>query len=109
MPYADANLPVSTSGQQPIRACLFIEQLSRLSEIVNDMNTTLYAPLEKFTPRKLATAYAAYQSWYNDLPEPFRLQNTSLPHVIVLHMYYYMAVLQYVNLLQLLNHSLTDA
>ena len=72
---------------------LFTEQLSKLSELASDMVNTFYAPRERFTSRKLAHTYTQYQEWYRDLPSAFRLENTSLPHVIVLHMYYYACVL----------------
>lgn len=73
---------------------LFKDQLSKLSELASDMVNTFYAPRERFTSRRLATTYAHYQTWYENLPEAFQLENTSLPHVLVLHMYYYGCVLQ---------------
>lgn len=73
---------------------LFKDQLSKLSELASDMVNTFYAPRERFTSRRLAETYAQYQAWYQNLPEAFRLENTSLPHVLVLHMYYYGCVLQ---------------
>lgn len=73
---------------------LFIDHMSRLSELASDMVNTFYAPQERFTSRGLAAAYQQYQDWYAHLPDAFRLENTSLPHVLVLHMYYYASVLQ---------------
>lgn len=93
-PYVDANLSTSASAEQPARAHLFKDQMSRLSELASDMVNTFYAPREIFTSRKLATMYGQYQAWYRNLPDAFRLENTSLPHVIVLHMYYHTCVLQ---------------
>ncbi|KAK3069519.1 hypothetical protein LTR53_012082 [Teratosphaeriaceae sp. CCFEE 6253] len=61
--------------------------------MASDMVNTFYAPRERFTSRRLAAAYAQYQDWYNNLPDAFRLQNTALPHVLVLHMYYFACVL----------------
>lgn len=72
----------------------FKDQLSKLSELASDMVNTFYAPRERFTSRRLAATYAQYQSWYQNMPDVFRLENTSLPHVLVLHMYYYGCVLQ---------------
>lgn len=93
-PYVDANLSSSASAEQPSRAHLFKDQLSRLSELASDMVNTFYAPREVFTSRRLASMYGQYQAWYRNLPDAFRLENTTLPHVIVLHMYYHACVLQ---------------
>lgn len=93
-PYEDANLPVSPSAVQPMKCLLFHSIQSKLSEMINDINLNLYAPRERFTPRRLASAYHQYQTWYSELPEMFQLQNTAMPHVIVLHMYYHHCVLQ---------------
>ncbi|KAI5236504.1 hypothetical protein E4T43_08601 [Aureobasidium subglaciale] len=92
-PYEDANLPVSPSAVQPMKCLLFHSVQSKLSELINDINLNLYAPRERFTPRRLASAYNQYQNWYAELPEMFQLQNTAMPHVIVLHMYYHQSVL----------------
>lgn len=93
-PYEDVNVSNSPSAEQPARAMLFKDQLSKLSELASDMVNTFYAPRERFTSRRLAATYAQYQSWYANLPDAFRLENTSIPHVLVLHMYYYGCVLQ---------------
>ncbi|EME38553.1 hypothetical protein DOTSEDRAFT_75913 [Dothistroma septosporum NZE10] len=92
-PYEDVNVSNSPSAEQPARAMSFQDQLSKLSELASDMVNTFYAPRERFTSRRLAITYAQYQNWYQNLPDPFRLENTSLPHVLVLHMYYYGCVL----------------
>ncbi|CAD0017387.1 unnamed protein product [Aureobasidium pullulans] len=93
-PYEDANLPVSPSAVQPMKCLLFHSHQSTLAELINDINLNLYAPRERFTPRRLASAYNQYQQWYSELPDMFQLQNTAMPHVIVLHMYYHQCVLQ---------------
>lgn len=93
-PYEDTNMSISPSAEQPSRSMLFEDQLSKLSEITSDMVNTFYAPRERFTGRQLAATYSKYQSWYQEMPDCFRLENTSLPHVLVLHMYYYGCVLQ---------------
>ena len=93
-PYEDANLPVSPSAVQPMKCLLFHSHQSKLAELINDINLNLYAPRERFTPRRLASAYNQYQQWYSELPDMFQLQNTAMPHVIVLHMYYHQCVLQ---------------
>ncbi|CAK4033896.1 Nitrogen assimilation transcription factor nit-4 [Lecanosticta acicola] len=92
-PYIDINVSLSPSAEQPARVRSFKEQLSKLSELASDMVNTFYAPRERFTSRTLAAKYAQYQSWYQNLPDVFRLENTSLPYVLVLHMYYYGCVL----------------
>ncbi|TKA71016.1 hypothetical protein B0A55_06034 [Friedmanniomyces simplex] len=89
----DANQAMSPNIQQAARPTLFIECRSRLSELASDMVNTFYAPRERFTSRRLAAAYAQYQEWHHNLPEAFRLENTALPHVLVLHMYYNACVL----------------
>ena len=88
------NIPILADFEQLSRSMLFMEQLSKLSELAGDMVNTFYAPHERFTSRGLAATYALYQEWYQNLPEVFHLGNTSLPHVLVLHMYYYACVLQ---------------
>jgi len=93
-PYEDVNLPISPSALHPMKCLLFVQHFSKLSEIINDVNLSLYAPKERFTARRLAAAYNQYQAWYSDIPEIFHLQNTAMPHVLVMHMYYYMCVLQ---------------
>lgn len=92
-PYEDMNLSLSPSAEQPLRPNLFTDQLCKLSELASDMVNTFYAPHERFTSRRLAATYAQYQEWYRDLPDCFRLENTSLPHVLILHMYYHACVL----------------
>lgn len=94
MPYDDSNLAASPSAEQYLRPMLFLEQLCKLSELASEMVNTFYAPRERFTSRRLSVAYARYQEWYQNLPDSFRLENTTLPHVIVLHMYYYACILQ---------------
>jgi hypothetical protein len=93
-PYEDANLALSPHAEQPTRHITFIHCLSKLSELASDMVNTFYAPRERFTSRRLVTTYVQYQDWYRNLPDCFQLKNTSLPHVLVLHMYYYACVLQ---------------
>ena len=73
-PYEDTNLAPSPSAEQAARPMLFLDCLSRLSELATDMVNTFYAPQERFTSRRLAAAYAQYQEWYNDLPDAFRLE-----------------------------------
>jgi len=90
----DANMAMSPIIQQAARPMLFVECRSRLSELASDMVNTFYAPRERFTSRRLAAAYAQYQEWHQNLPDAFRLENTALPHVLVLHMYYNACVLQ---------------
>lgn len=88
------NLTMSSNAEQPTRPMQFVDQMSRLSEVASDMVITFYAPQERFTSRRLAATYQQYQDWFANLPDAFRLENTSLPHVLVLHMYYYACVLQ---------------
>ena len=93
-PYEDTNLCLSPSAQQPAWQMTFVTCLSNLSELASEMVDTFYAPRERFTSRRLATTYGQYRDWHQNLPDCFRLENTSLPHVLVLHMYYYACVLQ---------------
>jgi hypothetical protein len=93
-PYEDANLVTSPSAEQLSRSMLFTNQLSKLCELANDMVNTFYAPRDQFTSRGLANAYAMFQNWHQNLPDAFRLENSTLPQVLVLHMYYYACVLQ---------------
>ena len=92
--YGDANPSCDLNIDQPIRSMPFLEHLTRLSEIASDMVKNFYASPERYTSGHLAAAYAHYQEWYQSLDDAFPLENTSLPHVIALHMYYYACVLQ---------------
>nr|POE52042.1 nitrogen assimilation transcription factor nit-4 [Quercus suber] len=92
-PYEDTNVAVSPSAEQAARSMLFVEKYSTLCEIACEMVNTYYAPQESFTNQKLIAQYAQYQEWYRNLPDAFRLENTSLPYVLVLHMMYYACIL----------------
>ncbi|KAK5163709.1 uncharacterized protein LTR77_010382 [Saxophila tyrrhenica] len=92
-PYEDNNFAPGSNIEQPLHPMLFTDQLSKLSELASDMVNTFYAPRERFTSRRLALAYKQYQEWHRNLPDAFRLENTSLPHVIILHMYYHACIL----------------
>lgn len=94
IPYEDTNLAHSPYAEQPGKCLQFVEQQSKLSEIASDMLSTFYAPKEQVTSRRLAALYAGYQAWFKNLPDCFRLENTSLPQVLLLHMRYYSCVLQ---------------
>ncbi|KAK6431710.1 hypothetical protein LTR95_012131 [Oleoguttula sp. CCFEE 5521] len=92
-PYEDTNMMTSPSSEQSMRSMSFVHCISNLSELASDMVNTFYAPRERFTSRRLVATYAQYREWYQNLPDAFRLENTSLPHVLALHMYYYACVL----------------
>nr|POE75752.1 nitrogen assimilation transcription factor nit-4 [Quercus suber] len=92
-PYEDTNMALSPCAEQPARSMLFVERYSTLCEIACEMVNTHYAPQERFTSQKLVAQYTQYQEWYQNLPDAFRLENTSLPYVLVLHMMYYSCVL----------------
>lgn len=93
-PYADANMESDVQLKESAHSMLFLNELSSLSELASDMVNSFYAPREPFTSRRLATFHARYQDWYQNLPEVLWLENTSLPHVLVLHMYYFACILQ---------------
>lgn len=92
-PYED-TINSAPALVQASRPTLFLKCLSEVCEIASDMVNTFYAPRESFTSRKLAACFSEFQEWYRRLPESLRLDNTSLPHVLVLHMYYHACVLQ---------------
>lgn len=92
--YQDTNMGIKSATEQPARYMSFVHCLSDLSELASDMLNALYAPRERFTRRRLSTFYEAYQEWYRKLPPHFRIEQTSLPHVLVLHMYYYACVIR---------------
>ena len=93
-PYEDINVAASPNAQHAMQCLHFVKQLSELSQLVNELNLALYAPGEMFTPGKLQSAHARYQAWYQNMPEMFHLQNTGMPHVIVLHIYYHSCLMQ---------------
>lgn len=93
-PYEDSNLSNFPAAEQPARPGLFLEHLSRLNEISSDVANAFYAPHDRFTSRRLANTYSQYQEWHRNLPDCFRIENTTLPHVLTMHMYYCDCVLQ---------------
>lgn len=95
-PYQDVNITIGQAAEQPGCYISFVQSLSELSELSSDAVNTLYAPREHFTSRRLQSTHESYQQWYRRLPQYFWLENTSLPYVIVLHMYYYACVLRWV-------------
>ncbi|KAK5110746.1 hypothetical protein LTR62_005623 [Meristemomyces frigidus] len=56
-PYVEDGISMSTSSEQPARPALFVNCLSRLSELASDMVNTFYAPQERFTSRRLFRPY----------------------------------------------------
>lgn len=92
-PYEETNSN-SAPAIQSSRPTTFLHGLSQLCEMASDMANTFYTMRESFTSRKLSATYTQYQKWYNGLPKALWLENTALPHVIVLHMYYNVCVLQ---------------
>jgi len=63
---------------------IFLQQFSILSELINDNNYVFYAPKERFNSRRLLNIYAKYLDWYKHLPSELSLDETSLPHIIML-------------------------
>ena len=94
VPYVDVDLSPDAHARQPGRSILFLTHLSSLSELASDMVSNFYAPREAFTSRRLAATYGQYQDWFQNLPSAFWVDNTTLPHVVVLHMYYNACILQ---------------
>ncbi|KAL6714818.1 hypothetical protein ACLMJK_007078 [Lecanora helva] len=91
--YNDSGLASAPQAEQPILNQTAFYQLSLLSEIVSDTDYMFYAPRERFTSKKLLDFKSRYNRWYNQLPDKLRLRDDSLPHVLVLHMYYHTVVL----------------
>lgn len=92
--YEDVNLPISPNAKHAMHCLLFTKVFSELSQLLNEFNLSMYAPQERMSIRKLQLAHTRYQDWYHRLPDVFHLQNTGMPHVIVMHMYYYHCLLQ---------------
>ncbi|KAI9880982.1 MAG: hypothetical protein M1830_009476 [Pleopsidium flavum] len=92
-PYVDFNVPGAPGSEEPSHTHRILRQLSLLSEIVNDTVYMFYAPRERFTSKRLLDFYARYTRWYKALPECLKLDKTSLPQVLCLHMYYHTVVL----------------
>jgi hypothetical protein len=81
---------------QPDHGMGFMSSLSDLSAIANDMEASMRAPQRTFTSQDLHRTWKAYRDWHQSLPHHFRLEQTPLPHVLALHMYYHSCILQYV-------------
>lgn len=89
--YEDASsCAYQQSGPSP-HPSLFFYLMNGLTEIASDVVEDFHARREheRFTTRKLALAYDRYHEWFRQLPDVCRLEHTTLPHVLTLHMLYY--------------------
>lgn len=52
---------------------VFLEEFSKLAELINDNSFMFYAPKERFTSRRLLAMHGKYKAWYENLPASLRL------------------------------------
>ncbi|GAB7342138.1 hypothetical protein MBLNU457_g0401t3 [Dothideomycetes sp. NU457] len=93
-PYENVNQAIEPAAQHAMHCILFTTKCAELCQLVNDTNLALYAPQEHITTQRLQSAHARYQSWYHTLPEVFLLQNTMMPQVVLLHIFYFKSLSQ---------------
>ncbi|CZR51461.1 uncharacterized protein PAC_01337 [Phialocephala subalpina] len=98
-PYGDPRFsPHELTGlEQPACRYTLLDQLSRLSEIVNDTVQMFYAPRDRITSRRLQLHHENFRLWYKDLPSDLAIRQDgrpTLPQVITLHIYYHSCIIQ---------------
>ena len=73
------------SSAKVITTRMFLQELSALSELINDNNYMFFAPKERLTSTKLLDCYNKYQAWYRKLPAIMRIEGRQPePHTITL-------------------------
>lgn len=65
---------------------MFLQELSTLSELINDNNHMFFAPKERLTSQKLLDCYYKYQAWYRKLPVSLGIEGNKepQPHILTL-------------------------
>lgn len=76
----------------------FVTHLSNLSQLVNELILPLYAPGKEVGISDLLIVIQSFQAWESSLPHFFQLSGPGSAHVLVMHMYYRMMLIQYVYL-----------
>ncbi|EMD97811.1 hypothetical protein COCC4DRAFT_200873 [Bipolaris maydis ATCC 48331] len=81
----------SHTGSGVVTSRMFLQELSTLSELINDNNHMFFAPKERFTSTRLLDCYYKYQAWYRKLPISLGIEGNKepQPHILALHMFYY--------------------
>jgi hypothetical protein len=76
----------SVGLEQPSYKYSILLQCSILSEIVDDVIHSFYAPRDRVTSRKLQLYYERFMQWHANLPEPLTIRETGimLPQVLTL-------------------------
>jgi hypothetical protein len=82
------GMPEASSAglEQPSYKYSILLQCSILSEIVDDVNHSFYAPRDRVTSRKLQLYHERFMQWHAKLPEPLTVRETviMLPQVLTL-------------------------
>ena len=65
---------------------MFLQELTTLSELINDSNHMFFAPKERLTSSKLLDCYTKYQTWYRRLPAALGIDGDKepQPHILTL-------------------------
>lgn len=74
------------TGSGVVTSRMFLQELSTLSELVNDNNYMFFAPKERLTSKRLLDCYYKYQAWYRKLPASLGIENNKepQPHILTL-------------------------
>ncbi|EUC50061.1 hypothetical protein COCMIDRAFT_82835 [Bipolaris oryzae ATCC 44560] len=85
----------SHAGSGVVTSRMFLQELSTLSELINDNNHMFFAPKERLTSQKLLDCYYKYQAWYRKLPVSLGIEGNKepQPHILALHMFYYAIII----------------
>lgn len=76
----------SHTGSGVVTSRMFLQELSTLSELINDNNHMFFAPKERFTSTRLLDCYYKYQAWYRKLPISLGIEGNKepQPHILAL-------------------------
>lgn len=76
---ASGPLVANYGGATIITTRMFLQELSALSELINDNNYMFFAPKERLTSARLLDQYNKYQAWYRKLPAIMRIDSSRQP------------------------------
>ncbi|KAK4451074.1 nitrogen assimilation transcription factor nirA [Podospora aff. communis PSN243] len=93
MPYTDDGSTLQHPCEQPSHITSVFNSFCELSEIVHKSLYTLHCPARTPNRQDLIGIYTRFLSWYNSLPEPFRLGGTFTPQVLYMHVYYHYSII----------------
>lgn len=92
-PYAEDNVRFGSIYLQPTNITAIFYGYIGLSEVINEGLYLLYSPGQRITSEKVQAIHVRYLEWYASLPHELRHGEDFTPAILVLHMYYQLAIL----------------